>query len=202
MLQDLNRENQALRQLVKELSSFIGEGIGGFLPKLGWDINSFEEFKNRSETDTMNDSFQHRKKNPGQPAPVVPLLAGQKRRTEELPGLGRKKSKVWFFRIPKVMMFTFLSRIQQKTLSRRQMGNIPLIPSRHPYIRIPTLLPLVQMSTIKPPTVLLLLPTSRLSQVVGHPSLHKLARLSQMFPRPCITQPLLLRSLIILILTL
>ncbi|KAG8834830.1 hypothetical protein FRC17_006938 [Serendipita sp. 399] len=44
MMQDLVRENQALRQLVRDLSSFIGEGVGGFLPKLGWDIANFEEF--------------------------------------------------------------------------------------------------------------------------------------------------------------
>jgi hypothetical protein len=94
MLQDLNRENQALRQLVRDLSNFIGEGIGGFLPKLGWEIGSFEEFKNRTETDTMNDSYQARKKNPGVPAPVVPLLAGQKRRTEDPSPTARKKSKV------------------------------------------------------------------------------------------------------------
>ncbi|PVG00980.1 hypothetical protein CPB86DRAFT_812571 [Serendipita vermifera] len=93
MMQDLNRENQALRQLVKELAGFIGEGIGGFLPKLGWDIGTFDEFKGRSDTDTMSMSFQARKKDPTAPANVVPVLAGQKRRTEDSSSLPRKKTK-------------------------------------------------------------------------------------------------------------
>ncbi|KIM33686.1 hypothetical protein M408DRAFT_326334 [Serendipita vermifera MAFF 305830] len=85
MMQDLVRENATLRQLVRDLSSFIGEGIGGFLPKLGWDIKSFDEFRNRTETDAMNESYSHRKKHPNTPAPgIVPVLAGQKRGVEEV----------------------------------------------------------------------------------------------------------------------
>jgi hypothetical protein len=109
-MQDLVRENTTLRQLVRDLSQFIGEGIGGFLPKLGWDIGSFDEFRNRGETDTMNESYQHRKKNPHVPAPgIVPVLAGQKRRAEEGPsssttananGSSRKRSKVNYFFLP------------------------------------------------------------------------------------------------------
>ncbi|KAG8803762.1 hypothetical protein FRC18_007228, partial [Serendipita sp. 400] len=93
VMQDLVRENQALRQLVRDLSSFIGEGVGGFLPKLGWDISSFEEFKSRTETDTMNEAYAARKKNPNVPAPVVPVLSGQKRKNEESTSSARKKSK-------------------------------------------------------------------------------------------------------------
>lgn len=96
MMQDLMRENQALRQLVRDLSGFIGDGVGGFLPKLGWDHSSFTEFVSRGETDTMNDSYQARKKNPAEPAPVVPVLAGQKRKMDDDGAGNRKKSKVSF----------------------------------------------------------------------------------------------------------
>ena len=96
IMQDLVRENQALRQLVRDLSGFIGDGIGGFLPKLGWDIQSFEDFKSKGELDTMGESYAWRKKNPNTPAPIVPTLVGQKRRIEE-PNEARKKAKVCWF---------------------------------------------------------------------------------------------------------
>ena len=38
------QENQVLRQLLKSLSGFIGDGAGGLLPKLGWDLNDFNNF--------------------------------------------------------------------------------------------------------------------------------------------------------------
>lgn len=94
MMQDLMRENQALRQIVRDLSGFIGDGVGGFLPKLGWDHSSFTEFISRGETDTMSESYQARRKNPTEPAPVVPILAGQKRKPEDEGAGIRKKSKV------------------------------------------------------------------------------------------------------------
>lgn len=55
-------ENQTLRSLLKGLSAFIGEGAGGLLPKLGWDMTDFTNFVNRSETDTAWESHQLRKK--------------------------------------------------------------------------------------------------------------------------------------------
>jgi hypothetical protein len=62
---DLMAENQTLRNLLKGLSSFIGDGAGGFLPKLGWDMAEFNSFVNRSETDTAWESFQKHKKSVG-----------------------------------------------------------------------------------------------------------------------------------------
>lgn len=62
ILKDLMQENQVLRSLLRGISSFIGEGAGGVLPKLGWDINDFENFVNRAETDTAWESFQRNKR--------------------------------------------------------------------------------------------------------------------------------------------
>jgi hypothetical protein len=56
------QENQVLRQLLRSLSNFIGEGAGGLLPKLGWDMNDFNNFVNRSETDTAWESYQRHKR--------------------------------------------------------------------------------------------------------------------------------------------
>lgn len=56
------QENQVLRGLLRSLSSFIGEGAGGVLPKLGWDLNDFENFVNRAESDTAWESFQRNKR--------------------------------------------------------------------------------------------------------------------------------------------
>ena len=55
-------ENQTLRNLLKSLAAFIGEGAGGLLPKLGWDLNDFNDFINKSETDTAWEGFHRRKK--------------------------------------------------------------------------------------------------------------------------------------------
>lgn len=55
-------ENHTLRGLLRSLSAFIGEGAGGVLPKLGWNLNDFENYINRAETDTAWDSFQKNKR--------------------------------------------------------------------------------------------------------------------------------------------
>ncbi|KAJ7742432.1 hypothetical protein DFH07DRAFT_836441 [Mycena maculata] len=62
MLKDLMEENQTLRTLLRSLGAFIGEGAGGLLPKLGWDLADFNSFINRSETDTAWQGYQRRKK--------------------------------------------------------------------------------------------------------------------------------------------
>ncbi|KAF8974400.1 hypothetical protein BDZ97DRAFT_19961 [Flammula alnicola] len=62
MLKDLMAENQTLRNLLRSLASFIGEGAGGVLPKLGWDLGDFNDFINKSETDTAWEGFNRRKK--------------------------------------------------------------------------------------------------------------------------------------------
>lgn len=56
------QENQTLRNLLKSLSAFIGDGAGGLLPKLGWEMSDFNSFINRGETDTAWDGYQKRKK--------------------------------------------------------------------------------------------------------------------------------------------
>lgn len=56
------QENQTLRGLLRSVSGFIGEGAGGLLPKLGWEMADFNNFINRSETDTAWEGYQQRKK--------------------------------------------------------------------------------------------------------------------------------------------
>ncbi|KAE9410272.1 hypothetical protein BT96DRAFT_805563, partial [Gymnopus androsaceus JB14] len=62
MLKDLMQENQTLRSLLRSVAGFIGEGAGGLLPKLGWEMTDFNNFVNRSETDTAFEGYQQRKK--------------------------------------------------------------------------------------------------------------------------------------------
>ena len=51
-------ENQTLRGLLRSVAGFIGEGAGGFLPRLGWQLEDFNNFINRSETDTVYESHK------------------------------------------------------------------------------------------------------------------------------------------------
>ena len=55
-------ENQLLRGFLRNLSEFIGDGAGGLLPKLGWSMQDFDKFINKSETDTAYESYQRRKR--------------------------------------------------------------------------------------------------------------------------------------------
>lgn len=89
------QENQVLRSLLRGVSSFIGEGAGGILPKLGWDINDFENFVNRGETDTAWESYQRnkREKQTNQaavPAPQ-PSLTSRKRSVDDVASGSRSK---------------------------------------------------------------------------------------------------------------
>ncbi|KAH8106214.1 hypothetical protein BXZ70DRAFT_918655 [Cristinia sonorae] len=61
IMKDLMQENQVLRNLLRSLSSFIGDGAGGVLPKMGWTVDDFHNFLNRSETDTAWESYQRHK---------------------------------------------------------------------------------------------------------------------------------------------
>lgn len=90
---DLMQENQTLRNLLRSLSSFIGDGAGGLLPKLGWDMSDFNNFINRSETDTAWEGYQRRKK--AQSAqPTASTSQGLKRPTEDdSNGPRQKKSR-------------------------------------------------------------------------------------------------------------
>lgn len=110
MLSDLITENQVLRQLVKDLSAFVADGIGGAASKVGWDAARYEDFLGRGESDTAHIAYQNWKKNnqraavaapernPGavDGANVQPILAavGQKRPAEDLQGGARKRTRV------------------------------------------------------------------------------------------------------------
>lgn len=82
IMKDLMQENQVLRQLLRSLSNFIGDGAGGLLPKLGWDMNDFNNFVNRSETDTAWESYQRHKREEQQNA-TAGASGSQKRPAEE-----------------------------------------------------------------------------------------------------------------------
>ncbi|KAG6855028.1 hypothetical protein C0991_005957 [Blastosporella zonata] len=92
ILKDLMAENQTLRGLLRSVAGFIGEGAGGLLPKLGWDMADFNHFLDRSETDTAWEGYQQRKKGPTGAA--GPSILGQKRSAEDDPTLsGAKKAR-------------------------------------------------------------------------------------------------------------
>ncbi|KAK7061586.1 BZIP domain-containing protein [Favolaschia claudopus] len=90
MLKDLMDENQTLRTLLRSLGAFIGEGAGGLLPKLGWDVADFHSFINRSETDTAWQGYQRRKK---ANEAAMAAQGGQKRSADEDGGNARKKTR-------------------------------------------------------------------------------------------------------------
>ncbi|KXN86350.1 hypothetical protein AN958_10212 [Leucoagaricus sp. SymC.cos] len=95
ILKDLMTENHTLRGLIRSLAGFIGEGTGGVLPKLGWDVADFNNFINKSETDTAWESYQRRKKAAvvGEASSSISQQQGQKRSVEDEPTGSRKKSR-------------------------------------------------------------------------------------------------------------
>ncbi|KAL5508357.1 hypothetical protein ACEPAH_5976 [Sanghuangporus vaninii] len=63
VVKDLMQENQNLRNIIRNLGGYIGEGLGGILPSIGFDRpQEFVDFLNRAETDTAYEGFQRRKK--------------------------------------------------------------------------------------------------------------------------------------------
>ncbi|EIN10659.1 hypothetical protein PUNSTDRAFT_142625 [Punctularia strigosozonata HHB-11173 SS5] len=93
-LKDLMEENQQLRNLVRGLSQFIGEGSGGLLSKLGWGMEEFTNFVNRGETDTAYESYQRRKKLRAEQEAAAASQNGQgghKRSAEEQSIMGPSK---------------------------------------------------------------------------------------------------------------
>ena len=87
-------ENHTLRGLLRSLGAFIGEGAGGVLPKLGWSLPDFENYVNRTETDTAWESF-HKRKNDVQsvqPDPSTSKQAtGSRKRPADDAGSNRDK---------------------------------------------------------------------------------------------------------------
>jgi len=80
-LKDLMAENQTLRSLLRGLAAFIGDGAGGLLPKLGWDAADFNNFINKSETDTAWEGYQKRKKS--QVSEAGPATTQSRKRTAD-----------------------------------------------------------------------------------------------------------------------
>ncbi|KAG5648661.1 hypothetical protein DXG03_000007 [Asterophora parasitica] len=97
-------ENQTLRGLLRSLAGFIGDGAGGLLPKLGWDMGDFTQFINRSETDTAWEGYQARKK--------AAESQGQKRPADDEPSGSRAKK----------------ARSGESELDRTQNGYNMLVP--------------------------------------------------------------------------
>lgn len=86
-------ENQTLRNLLRSLATFIDEGAGGLLPKLGWELSDFNAFINKSETDTAWEGYQRRKKHGSESGSSGPVASAQKRSAEESAGGRAKKSR-------------------------------------------------------------------------------------------------------------
>lgn len=96
ILKDLMTENQNLRNLLRSLATFIGDGAGGLLPKLGWDLNDFNNYINKSETDTAWEGYQKRKRshNSDSGSSGLPPPQSQKRQSEDdSAGLRSKKAR-------------------------------------------------------------------------------------------------------------
>ncbi|KIP12825.1 hypothetical protein PHLGIDRAFT_113414 [Phlebiopsis gigantea 11061_1 CR5-6] len=91
IMKDLMQENQVLRQLLRSLSNFIGDGAGGLLPKLGWDMNDFNNFVNRSETDTAWESYQRHKRD--EPQTPSTSATSQKRPSDDDPNSRAKRAR-------------------------------------------------------------------------------------------------------------
>lgn len=51
-----------LRNLIKSVAGFIGEGAGGVLANIGWNAHEFQAFLDKSETDTAWEAFQMRRR--------------------------------------------------------------------------------------------------------------------------------------------
>jgi len=83
-------ENQTLRNLLRGVATFIGEGAGGLLPKLGWDAGDFHNFINKSETDTAWEGYQKRKQSQASEAGPA-AVQSRKRTADDDPPLIRSK---------------------------------------------------------------------------------------------------------------
>jgi hypothetical protein len=78
---DLMEENQQLRVLLRSISAFIGDGAGGLLERIGWTLSDFNNYVNKSETDTAWESYQRRKRNNPSTSPAN--QQAQKRPSED-----------------------------------------------------------------------------------------------------------------------
>ncbi|RPD61922.1 hypothetical protein L226DRAFT_487155 [Lentinus tigrinus ALCF2SS1-7] len=83
VLKDLMAENQVLRGLLKSLSGFIGEGAGGIVSKVGWELSEFNDLINKAETDTAWESYQRHKRDTSESAPGPSGSGSQKRPADD-----------------------------------------------------------------------------------------------------------------------
>ncbi|KAG9124045.1 hypothetical protein FRC07_013090 [Ceratobasidium sp. 392] len=73
VIRDLMDENTTLRGLLRDVTGFIGEGLGGTLkPRTGWDPVKFREFCERGETDTAYEGWLARKRARAGPSTSAP----------------------------------------------------------------------------------------------------------------------------------
>lgn len=90
------QENLQLRGLIRSLGSYIGDGVGGIIPSMGFDRpQDFMDYVNKAETDTAFEGFQRRKKAAQATAAAGTGLSGnlsRKRTVSEDDGL-RKRAK-------------------------------------------------------------------------------------------------------------
>ena len=89
------QENQVLRGLLKSLSSFIGDGAGGIVNKLGWEMSDFNDLINKAETDTAWESYQRHKRDKSESTGAAGSSSGQKRPADDSDpyGLRPKRSR-------------------------------------------------------------------------------------------------------------
>ncbi|ORX33644.1 hypothetical protein BD324DRAFT_639017 [Kockovaella imperatae] len=57
LIRNLLKENKDLRDMVKNMASFVGEGLGSCLPRLGLSAPQLDAILNRADTDTAYDAF-------------------------------------------------------------------------------------------------------------------------------------------------
>ncbi|KAI0650023.1 hypothetical protein C8Q79DRAFT_941970 [Trametes meyenii] len=95
VLKDLMQENQVLRGLLKSLGGFIGDGVGGTLTKLGWEMSDFNDLVNKAETDTAWESYQRHKRDKSEaPGPSGPSgSSSQKRAAEDADPFGLRSKR-------------------------------------------------------------------------------------------------------------
>lgn len=94
---DLVQENATLRNLVKQLGSFLGLGDGGFLPKIGWTLEQFSDFVDKADTDTAFEGFSARRRDhrEGSAASHTPSDVPHKRMSiDDAAGTSRKRARV------------------------------------------------------------------------------------------------------------
>ncbi|WVQ78739.1 hypothetical protein IAT38_000826 [Cryptococcus sp. DSM 104549] len=57
LVRNLLKENKELRGMVKSMASFVGEGLGSCLPRLGLSADGLDAILNRADTDTAYEAF-------------------------------------------------------------------------------------------------------------------------------------------------